>query len=142
MFIDRLIDEGGDWDRRNRLKVYRGTYCMAVRDFKLAASLFLDTVATFTSYELMDYKTFVTYTVFCSMIALSRPDLREKVSLVSSLLQYVITVNSTSYRYVLKQSSTRDMTELSKLRIRRMRISSYKFVRMRICRPVVMFIAY
>jgi len=76
---DRLIDEGGDWDRRNRLKVYRGVYCMAVRDFKLAASLFLDTVATFTSYELMDYKTFVTYTVFCSMIALSRPDLREKV---------------------------------------------------------------
>jgi len=79
MFVVRLIDEGGDWDRRNRLKVYRGTYCMAVRDFKLAASLFLDTVATFTSYELMDYKTFVTYTVFCSMIALSRPDLREKV---------------------------------------------------------------
>ena len=79
MFIDSLIDEGGDWDRRNRLKVYRGTYCMAVRDFKLAANLFLDTVATFTSYELMDYKTFVTYTVFCSMIALSRPDLREKV---------------------------------------------------------------
>lgn len=77
--FDRLIDEGGDWDRRNRLKVYRGTYCMAVRDFKMAASLFLDTVATFTSYELMDYKTFVTYTVFCSMIALSRPDLREKV---------------------------------------------------------------
>jgi len=79
MFADRLIDEGGDWDRRNRLKVYRGTYCMAVRDFKMAASLFLDTVATFTSYELMDYKTFVTYAVFCSMIALSRPDLREKV---------------------------------------------------------------
>jgi len=81
MFVVRLIDEGGDWDRRNRLKVYRGTYCMAVRDFKQAASLFLDTVATFTSYELMDYKAFVTYTVFCSMIALSRPDLREKVGL-------------------------------------------------------------
>lgn len=82
-----LIDEGGDWDRRNRLKVYRGTYCMAVRDFKLAASLFLDTVATFTSYELMDYKTFVTYTVFCSMIALSRPDLREKVVKGSEILE-------------------------------------------------------
>jgi 26S proteasome regulatory subunit N7 len=74
-----LIDEGGDWDRRNRLKVYRGMYCMSIRDFKKAAGLFLDTVATFTSYELMDYPSFVTYTVICSMIALDRPDLREKV---------------------------------------------------------------
>lgn len=82
-----LIDEGGDWDRRNRLKVYRGMYCMSIRDFKTAAGLFLDTVATFTSYELMDYKAFVTYTVFCSMIALSRPDLREKVVRGSEILE-------------------------------------------------------
>lgn len=74
-----LIEEGGDWDRRNRLKVYQGLYCVAIRDFKQAAELFLDTVSTFTSYELMDYKTFVTYTVYVSMIALDRPDLREKV---------------------------------------------------------------
>lgn len=76
-----LIEEGGDWDRRNRLKVYQGVYCMAIRDFKNAAVFFLDTVSTFTSYELMDYKTFVTYTVICSMISLSRVDLREKVCL-------------------------------------------------------------
>lgn len=82
-----LIDQGGDWDRRNRLKVYRGTYCMAIRDFKMAASLFLDTVATFTSYELMDYKTFVTYTVFCSMIALPRPQQRDKVVRGSEILE-------------------------------------------------------
>uniref|UniRef100_A0A669EXT6 26S proteasome non-ATPase regulatory subunit 6 n=2 Tax=Oreochromis TaxID=8139 RepID=A0A669EXT6_ORENI len=63
-----LIEEGGDWDRRNRLKVYQGLYCVAIRDFKQAAELFLDTVSTFTSYELMDYKTFVTYTVYVCMI--------------------------------------------------------------------------
>ncbi|KAL8595136.1 hypothetical protein ACOMHN_013809 [Nucella lapillus] len=74
-----LIDEGGDWDRRNRLKVYRGVYCMSIRQFKEAAGLFLDTIATFTSYELMDYPKFVTYTVLCSVIALERPKLREKV---------------------------------------------------------------
>lgn len=79
LFVLSLIEEGGDWDRRNRLKVYQGLYCVAIRDFKQAAELFLDTVSTFTSYELMDYKTFVTYTVYVSMIALDRPDLREKV---------------------------------------------------------------
>ncbi|XP_064632860.1 26S proteasome non-ATPase regulatory subunit 6-like [Lineus longissimus] len=82
-----LIDEGGDWDRRNRLKVYRGTYCMAIRDFKTAANLFLDTVATFTSYELMEYTSFVTYTVLCSMIALERPKLREKAVKGSEILE-------------------------------------------------------
>ncbi|CAH1782472.1 unnamed protein product, partial [Owenia fusiformis] len=82
-----LIDEGGDWDRRNRLKVYKGAYSMAIRDFKTAANLFLDTVATFTSYELMDYKDFVTYTVLCSVIALERPKLREKVIRGSEILE-------------------------------------------------------
>lgn len=82
-----LIEEGGDWDRRNRLKVYQGVYCMAIRDFKNAAIFFLDTVSTFTSYELMDYKTFVTYTVICSMISLSRVDLREKIVKGSEILE-------------------------------------------------------
>ncbi|RQM30788.1 hypothetical protein B5M09_013655 [Aphanomyces astaci] len=35
-----LIDEGGDWDRRNRLKVYEGCYLLMARDFKKASSLF------------------------------------------------------------------------------------------------------
>lgn len=82
-----LIEEGGDWDRRNRLKVYKGMYHMAIRDLKTASQLFLDTIATFTSYELMDYKMFVTYTVFSSMIALERPKLREKVTRGSEILE-------------------------------------------------------
>lgn len=82
-----LIDEGGDWDRRNRLKVYRGVYCMSIREFKEAANLFLDTIATFTSYELMDYPKFVTYTVLCSVIALERPKLREKVTRGAEILE-------------------------------------------------------
>jgi 26S proteasome regulatory subunit N7 len=74
-----LIEEGGDWDRRNRLKVYHGLHAVMRRDFKTAAKQFLDTVATFTSYELMDYDTFVVYTVFVTMLALPRSELRDKV---------------------------------------------------------------
>jgi len=29
-----LVESGGDWDRRNRLKVYEAVYCMSIRDFK------------------------------------------------------------------------------------------------------------
>jgi len=47
-----LIEEGGDWDRRNRLKVYDGLHKLMIREFKVAANLFLESIATFTSYEL------------------------------------------------------------------------------------------
>lgn len=82
-----LIEEGGDWDRRNRLKVYQGLYSLMMRDFKTAATQFLDTVATFTSYELMDYETFVIYTIFCTVVALSRTDLRAKVTRNAEILE-------------------------------------------------------
>jgi len=82
-----LIEEGGDWDRRNRLKVYQGLYALMMRDFKTAAKQFLDTVATFTSYELMDYNTFVIYTIFTTMVALPRPELREKVTRCAEILE-------------------------------------------------------
>ncbi|PNF18150.1 26S proteasome non-ATPase regulatory subunit 6 [Cryptotermes secundus] len=86
-----LIEEGGDWDRRNRLKVYQGTYCIVVRDFKAAANFFLDTISTFTSYELMDYETFVRYTVYISMISLPRNELRDKIIRGSEILEVLHT---------------------------------------------------
>lgn len=82
-----LMEEGGDWDRRNRLRVYQGLYSMAIRDFKSAASLFLETVSTFTCYELCEYKSFVIYTVLCSLISLERVDLRSKVIKGAEILE-------------------------------------------------------
>merc|ERR1739844_883493 len=82
-----LMEEGGDWDRRNRLKVYEGLYALAVRDFDRSAKLFLETVSTFTSYELMDYTQFVKYAVYASMISLERRDLYDKVVKGSEILE-------------------------------------------------------
>ena len=74
------MEEGGDWDRRNRLKTYEGLYSMSIRDFGKAATCFFDTMATFTSTELMDYRTFVKYACFCCVVALDRSDVKSKVS--------------------------------------------------------------
>lgn len=82
-----LIEEGGDWDRRNRLKVYQGLHAVIMRDFKTAAQRFLETVATFTSYELMEYNTFVIYTIFTTVLALSRTQLRDKVCKGAEILE-------------------------------------------------------
>ncbi|KAL3716765.1 hypothetical protein ACJRO7_008362 [Eucalyptus globulus] len=74
-----LFEEGGDWERKNRLKVYEGLYCMATRNFKKAANLFLDSISTFTTYELFPYDTFVFYTVLTGIMSLDRVSLKQKV---------------------------------------------------------------
>lgn len=74
-----LFEEGGDWERKNRLKVYEGLYCMSTRNFEKAASLFLDSISTFTTYELFPYDTFIFYTVLTSIITLDRVSLKQKV---------------------------------------------------------------
>ncbi|XVE54534.1 hypothetical protein DITRI_Ditri03aG0089400 [Diplodiscus trichospermus] len=77
--VKNLFEEGGDWERKNRLKVYEGLYCMSTRNFKKAANLFLDSISTFTTYELFPYDTFIFYTVLTSIISLDRVSLKQKV---------------------------------------------------------------
>ncbi|KAF8373945.1 rpn-7, partial [Pristionchus pacificus] len=74
-----LMEQGGDWERKNRLRSYEALHKMSIRDFSGSASLFLEAVPTFGSYELMSYEQLVFYTVVTSLMALERPDLRKKV---------------------------------------------------------------
>lgn len=75
----KLFEEGGDWERKNRLKVYEGLYFMSTRNFKQATDLFLDSISTFTTYEIFPYDTFIFYTVLTSIISLDRVSLKQKV---------------------------------------------------------------
>ncbi|KAH6575742.1 hypothetical protein BASA62_001771 [Batrachochytrium salamandrivorans] len=84
-----LIEEGGDWDRRNRLKVYEGIYRISIRDFKGAINMLLDSLATFTSTELMEYKDFVRYTVLTAALTLPRPEFKSKVVNAPEILEVV-----------------------------------------------------
>lgn len=75
----KYLSEGGDWEKRNRMKVYEGLYSMFTRDFKEAGKLFLDAIMTFTSYEIFDYKTFVFYTSICNIITVDRNTLKTRI---------------------------------------------------------------
>ncbi|KAG8935614.1 hypothetical protein FRC02_007325 [Tulasnella sp. 418] len=76
---EALIDEGGDWDRRNRLKVYSGLHLLSIRQFEKAGQLFIDALPTFTATELLDYNEFVTLTVIANTLVLKRVDLKKKI---------------------------------------------------------------
>lgn len=74
-----LIESGGDWDRRNRLKAYKGLHLLTVRSYNLAAPLLLDSLSTFTSYELCSYSALVIYSVLAGSLSLKRVDFKAKV---------------------------------------------------------------
>lgn len=74
-----LVESGGDWDRRNRLKAYEGIYLLTVRSYALAAPLLLDSLSTFTSYELCTYSSLVVYSVLAGSVSLKRVDFKSKV---------------------------------------------------------------
>ena len=77
--IKDLLKEGGDWEKKNRLKVYEGLYLIFIRNFKTAGKNFLEALMTFTSYELFDFKTFVFYTAVINIISVDRKTLKEKI---------------------------------------------------------------
>ncbi|KAF2267337.1 PCI-domain-containing protein [Lojkania enalia] len=74
-----LVESGGDWDRRNRLKAYHGLHLLTVRSYAQAAPLLLDSLSTFTSYELCSYSNLVVYAILAGSVSLKRVDFKSKV---------------------------------------------------------------
>jgi len=70
---------GGDWDRRNRLKVYRGLQRLLERDIQGAAALLIDCIATFSCNEICSYQDFIVYSIMSNLLHLPRPQIREKI---------------------------------------------------------------
>lgn len=70
---------GGDWDRRNRLKVYRGLTRLLERDIKGAAALLIDCIATFSCNEVCSYSDFIIYAIMSNLLSLSRPEIKTKL---------------------------------------------------------------
>jgi len=91
-YIDMGYEElkkGGDWERKNKLKVYEGMFKIMTREFDQAAELLLASVATFTAVELISFQDFVFYTVLTSMIGLTRADLKSKVTSSPEILSVI-----------------------------------------------------
>merc|ERR1719382_1096587 len=73
------LGKGGDWERRNKLKVYEGMYFMINRQWKESAKLFLNVMPTFTATELVEFKDFIKYTVLVAMASMDRPEIRKQL---------------------------------------------------------------
>ena len=88
------LDDGGDWERRNRLKVYEAVHLISIRSFEKAAALLLDSLATFTATELLSYETFVLYTVLTSAVSLSPSSIASTAPSVACVLPRAFTTSN------------------------------------------------
>ena len=73
------LQKGGDWERKNKLTVYKGLLALVERDFKMSAELFIKSLATFTPCELLSFRDFVFYAIITSLVALDRATLKQKI---------------------------------------------------------------
>jgi 26S proteasome regulatory subunit N7 len=74
-----LLEVGGDWDKRNRVKVYTSLSLCLTREYLGAAPLLLSCVKTFSCEELLSFDTFVNLTVVLNLLTLPRPQLKEHI---------------------------------------------------------------
>lgn len=73
------MELGGDWDRRNRLRIYQSLFFIRQRKFKEAAELLVSSISTFNYMELMDFQSFISYTIITGLLSLSRSEIKQKV---------------------------------------------------------------
>lgn len=76
---EKLIEKGGDWDRRNRFTVYTACHSFRTRQFKSAAEGLLDSIATFSATEIFNYEQLVKYVIVSSVLSLDRAQIKEKL---------------------------------------------------------------
>lgn len=77
--IEELINEGGDWDQRNRMKVYQAIEYLIESKPVDAAPLLLDCLPVFTSFDVLEYDKYIFYTIICSILSLERTELYKRV---------------------------------------------------------------
>lgn len=76
---ERLNEEGGDWEKKNKIMVYEGLWLIKKRDFEKAANTLLSCVNTFNAPEIIPFEKLVFYGVVLGMVTLHRKDLKSKV---------------------------------------------------------------
>lgn len=74
-----VFDSTCDWDRKNRFKVYLGLYSLLKADFRTAATLFSEALASFDAPELLGFDQMILYLVFSALLGFSRNEIKEKI---------------------------------------------------------------
>ncbi|KAI5170522.1 26S proteasome regulatory subunit N7 [Pancytospora epiphaga] len=88
----KIFENTCDWDRKNRCKVYLGIYNLIRAEFREAAMLFSEGVASFDAPELLDTSHLILYYTFSGLLTFTRSELKARIlenSEVSRVQKYM-----------------------------------------------------
>lgn len=74
-----LEEEGSDWEKKNKLSLYKALANVQRRDFRLAATQMLETITTFNSPEILPFSKLVFYATLLGVLSLPRKTVIEKL---------------------------------------------------------------
>ncbi|ETW28623.1 hypothetical protein PFFCH_03994 [Plasmodium falciparum FCH/4] len=57
------MEKGGDWERKNKLKIYEALNYIMIRNFAEASKILIDAASTFTATEIISYEKIIFYVV-------------------------------------------------------------------------------
>lgn len=81
------MEKGGDWERKNKLKIYESLYYIIIRKFSEASKILIDAASTFTATEILSYDQLIFYVVILSIMTEERSVLHKKILNNSVILQ-------------------------------------------------------
>ncbi|CRH00163.1 26S proteasome regulatory subunit RPN7, putative [Plasmodium relictum] len=81
------MEKGGDWERKNKLKIYEALNYIMIRNFSEASKILIDAASTFTATEILSYDQLIFYVVILSIMTEERTVLNKKILNNSIILQ-------------------------------------------------------
>lgn len=76
---EKLEEEGSDWEKKNKMSIYKALENVRRRNFELAAEQLISTINTFNSEEILKFNDLVFYCVLLGILSLSRRVVKEKL---------------------------------------------------------------
>lgn len=83
--VQKMVEDSGDWDHRNRLNIYSGVYAMISKDFAKVADLYTKAIPTFTSFSVFSLNDLVKYAVISAIMCLPRSAIKKYLVEVSDV---------------------------------------------------------
>jgi 26S proteasome regulatory subunit N7 len=74
-----LEEEGSDWEKKNKMSLYKALESISQRNFKLAAEQMMSTINTFNSPEILTFSKLIFYSTLLGILSLPRKIILEKL---------------------------------------------------------------
>ncbi|KAJ2135031.1 proteasome regulatory particle subunit [Coemansia sp. RSA 678] len=128
-----LVNKGGDWDRRNRLKAIECIWHCSQRQFKEASDLFIECLSTFASPELMSMADFVCHGALACAVVMTRADIKKKVLDAPEVVEVMGAIPAVErmLRSLYECNYASFFTALADVETQHLRVSRYLFAHRR-----------